>query len=185
MGKFILQNYFEIKHIYQYFRKDGIEYRFLDELAKRWTLIEIAHPWTIQTFNMKLRTADVLSDQADFAMGSIWMLLDRHRLFDLTSYFDIQCTTYLVPKPEIVNAATYIYLCMSWKVWTVLLLSFCTIGLILTALSWTNVRLRNDGPQSVEYHDLNRSFLDLFLILTGHGVKRFHQSSAVNCLLIL
>lgn len=126
----------------------------------------------------------MLSNLADMAMGSIWMLLDRHRKLDLTSYFDIQCTTFLVPKPDIVSAATYIYLCMSWKVWTVLLISFCTIGLILTGLSLANAHFQNDGIQDVVYHDLNRSFLDLLLILTGHGVKRFYQSSAINCLLL-
>lgn len=168
----------------QYFRKDGIEYRFVAELAKRWNLIEIAHPWTIQTFNMKLRTTDVLTDVADFAMGSIWMLLDRHRKFDLTSYFDIQCTTYLVPKPEMVNAATYIYLCMTWEVWTALAISFCTIGVILTAMSWANAHLRYDGMQNAVCHDLDRVFLDMLSILTGHGIKRFYQSSGINCLLL-
>lgn len=176
----ILENNF----FYKFSRKDGIEYRFVAELAKRWNLIEIAHPWTIQTFNMKLRTTDVLSGQADIAMGSIWMLLDRHRKFDLTSYFDIQCTTYLVPRPEIANAATNIYLCMSWKVWAALMISFCAIGVILTGLSWINSHLRNDGLQNVLYQDLNRSFLDILSILTGHGVKRFYQSSAINCVLL-
>lgn len=127
----------------------------------------------------------MLSDLADIAMGSIWMLLERHLMFDTTSYFDIQCTTFLVPKPHIVNAAEYIYLCMSWQVWALVLISFCTISITLTTLSRANAYLLIAAAnENRVYHNLNRSFLDILLILSGHGVKRFYQSSAINCLLL-
>lgn len=123
---------------------------------------------------------EVLADRADMAMCSIWFSLDRYRQFDLTGYFDYQCGKFLVPKPDVINAASYIYLSMSINVWCCVAMSFVATGILLTILSRSGKWLH----KNTVYDNVSRSFLDVLSIVTGHGVQQFTPQSSINCLLL-
>lgn len=122
----------------------------------------------------------MLADRADMAMCSIWFSLERYQQFDLTGYFDYQCGKFLVPKPDVINAASYIYLSMSVMVWCCVSMSFVGTGFLLTILSRCGKLIR----KKTVYDNVSRSFLDVISIVTGHGVQQFTSQSSINCLLL-
>lgn len=140
---------------------------------------------------------DLVADRCDIAMASIWLTYDRFLKFDVTNYVDYQCGTFLVPVPEAVNAALYIYLPLSTAAWIAVVFGYLTMVLLITYFSRIGVNQEhseaftwnpfNRNPFKIKnsvYDTLSRSFLDMFGIVTAHSLGAFPKQSSVNWLLL-
>lgn len=103
---------------------DGLEYRIAKEMSRHWNLTvihrdfsqEISDPWSAVK-------DDVVKDRADMAMCSIWLTNDNWTRMEFTRSSSTLCTTFLAPKPGLVDPAEYIVLTLDITAWIILLLS--------------------------------------------------------------
>lgn len=112
---------------------DGLEYRVLKEIVTNWTIeykkcdtsAEIRDPYG------EVR-GQVEKNHSDLAMCSVWLNEKSNTYLDVTSYINYECATFLVPKPEMLNPATYLYKSISVNVGWSVLISMITTSVILT-----------------------------------------------------
>lgn len=130
---------------------------------------------------------DLSQNKSDLAMCSVWLDYKKYLQFDLTNHIDFQCGTFLVAKPAIVNAASYIYLSLSETVWIAVIGSFLLTGLCLTSSSWIvpwPKHIKYNRNKNSVYDDISRSYLDAICIITGHGLNHFPKQISIKWMLI-
>lgn len=157
---------------------DGIEYRLIRMLDQYFTLhFQVAafnsYSWDPYAINQ------VRKRQADIAMCSPWLEHNSYVEFDLTTVVNFQCGTFLVPKPQAINAANYVYMSLSQKVWLLGLISFGLIAVLMFCLArWL---------QPGRYADGVRIVFDLICICTNHGLDTLpsEQSRVIRMLLVV
>lgn len=145
-----------------------------------------SNAWDINTID------DLADNQCDLVLCSLWMTEDRYHHFDVTKYFDYQCGTYLVPKPNIINAALYIYLPLSNSVWLGIFISFILTGICVTALSRVNQRHRKQSFENLStmvssnliYSSIARSYLEMFSSTTAHSIHKMPSQTSIKFLLM-
>lgn len=110
---------------------DGIEYRIIKEISKSWKLHvnrrdyseNISNPWSTVI-------EDVVQDYSDLAMCSIWQKNTNYSVIDFSHEYSSLCATFLVPKPTLINPATYLFLPLNRLVWIGLIVA------IFVAMGW-------------------------------------------------
>lgn len=153
-------------------RFDGVEFLFIQDVTKTWNtnikIIGNRWPGVIES---------LVNNTTDVGLCSIWLSLDHLSQFDLSTYFDFQCATLLVPRPVPISEATFIYKSLAPSVWILFGTTFIGMGLVLTWFSRVNVRLglsRNSHGNTV-FQSFTRSYLEIVNIVTSHGVCIFPQ----------
>lgn len=150
---------------------DGIQYRMLQEIAKTW---KIEHRKCDFSNTVSLPWKEVLNnvndDLSDLAMCSIWMDQPRPK-YDTSTYFDLQCGTFLVPKPKALNPAAYLYLSLNSNDWCGFGVSLIIMTMCFTMFTKIGRRL-NDSWKDYVYNDLTRSSIDALNIVTNHGLAK-------------
>lgn len=160
---------------------DGIQYRMLKEIAKPWPIAHnkcdfsstIRVPW-----NTVLSNVD--NEISDLAMCSIWMNKPLSQ-YDTSTYFDLQCGTFLVPKPKFVNPASYLYLSINANGWygfagSLIVMSLCFW--IFTKIGKTFIGTWRD----LVYDDFSRSLLDAIDMATCHGLAIYPKQHSMKFL---
>ncbi|GAB0090954.1 uncharacterized protein DMENIID0001_057390 [Sergentomyia squamirostris] len=157
---------------------DGVEYNLIESITEGWNRGIVQRgfgdpkisPWT-------QIVKDVQSGEANVALCSPWLNIKHYRVTDLSQSYDQQCLTFLVPRPRIVTAASYIYLPFSGKVWFAYIA--CLIGIALILHYFVN----RDFIRSNDLSSLEVVFLEVINIATSHGATRFPRQVPIKILL--
>lgn len=157
---------------------DGIQYRMLQAIAKTWKIEHKKCDLSSNVWTEVLR--NVKDDISDLAMCSIWMKRPRPE-YDTTTYFDLQCGTFLVPKPEPLNPAAYLYLSLSSNDWYGFVVGLMTMAICFTIFTKIGVML-NGSWKDYGYNDLTRSLIDAFNIVTSHELPKFPKENTMRLL---
>lgn len=121
---------------------DGTDFRFVKEVTKKWK----------KTFSLRdlSRTKrppyvvileDLSSNLSDLAMCNPWITAENYILYDFTTFYDAECSTFLVPKPRKLNEATSIYTALNTYVWLLFLSLFLLATISLNIISKIEKRL--------------------------------------------
>lgn len=160
---------------------DGIQYRMLQEIAKTWKIEHrkcdfsstITTPWLEVLYNVN-------DDITDLAMCSIWMN-KQYVGYDMSTYFDFQCGTYLVPKPKALNPAAYLYLSLNSNDWYGFVVSLIAMTICLTLFTKVGRKIR-DSFKDYVYNDSTRSLIDALNMVTNHGLAKCPQENTMRLL---
>lgn len=151
---------------------DGLEYRVLKEIAKNWT---IAHNKcdTSETIHDPYGEArgQVQDHQSDLAMCSVWLNEKSNTYLDVTSYINYECATFLVPKPESLNPATYLYKSLNVVVGCSVVISLIVLSFIVTIFARIGRKLKKKSWNGLVYIAFSRSLFDTFGICTAQSLK--------------
>lgn len=157
---------------------DGIEYRLIRMLDRYFELNFQVSPFKSDDFQQY--ALDQLRDgRADIAMCCPWLMLVHYVEFDMSDVVDLQCGTFLVPRPLAISAAGYVYMSFSGGVWSLGLFCFVTIAVLMYGLArWL---------QPGRYADGVRIVLDLVCICTNHGLGSLagERSQTLRILLVV
>lgn len=157
---------------------DGIEYRLIRMLDRYFTLHFQVAPFHTDEW-LPYAVQQLRQQRADIAMCCPWLELDGYVEFDLTTVIDFQCGTFLVPKPQAISAANYMYMSFSAEVWSLVLICYGLIAMMMFGLArWL---------QPGRYADGVRTVLDLICICTNHGLDTLpgERSRAIRMLLVV
>lgn len=171
---------------------DGVEYRFLMESTRKWTvrlvdrtnLLDTGDPWGQVG-------EDVAAGVTNFALCSAWLTDHLIQRFDVTGYSSHLCGTFLVPKPAPIAQASYIYYPLDDEVW-ILIISFLIITAVLYHCFCRIVSFPSIGRWFSQYKEnlpteldtLCRSFMDVINIITSHGLPKILQRPSIQILII-
>lgn len=155
-------------------RVDGIEYRIYSEISKHWnTSVNLRTPNSKENGDpYKAVLRDVKDGKSDLALCSIWMNHEHYRDFDLTSFIDRQCVTFLVPVNKLVRDGSTIYNSLSGAVWVLYIGAFISTGIILFFMARVYFRKINVGQGTQAFDFFSRNYMDLVNIASSHGIQR-------------
>lgn len=160
---------------------DGTEFRFVKDVTKNWKKTYKFRDFSrtkVSPYSIIMN--DLSNRSSDLAMCSIWLLTKYYQSYDLTTFYDQPCLTFLVPKPKKLNEATSIYTALSTNVWMMFLCFFLLSSLLLNFFSKMEKRLFRRHSQ---YTDFSSALLETINTVTSHSVHRFPSSGPVKILL--
>lgn len=161
---------------------DGLQYRTIKEIIKPWKIEHnkcdfsptISVPWNTVLYNVN-------DNISDLAMCSIWMTKPLSQ-YDPSTYFDLQCGTFLVPKPHLLNPASYLYMSLSASDWYGFAVSLIVMTLSFSII--TKIGRRFIGSWSdLMYDSFSRSLMDALDMATSHGLAKFPKEHSMKFLL--
>lgn len=160
---------------------DGIQYRLLREVAKDWKIEYIKCDFS-STITVPWNTvlSNVHDDISDLAMCSNWMSKPLSQ-YDTSTYFDLQCGTFLVPKPKILSPASYLYLSLNVNDWYGFIMSLVAMAFCFTVFTKIGLNLFGGWNDSV-YEDFGRSMVDALDMATNHGLSKFPRENSMKLL---
>lgn len=164
----------QCKKLYSDFRFDGIEYHLVREVVKNWKIKYILRDVSKTGINPLITTFDDLkNDTADLALCSLWSVLGDD--YDISTYYNHECNTLMIPKPKRLSEMTAIYRTLSGYVWLTFGFFFFATGILLRVSGMVCTYVKGIAY----YADVSNAFLDVMKIATSHGVDSFsrHQSS--------
>lgn len=165
------------------YRMDGIEYRLVQEVARNWNVLSVHRDYSENVKDPWLNiTNDIIDDLIDMGMCSIWLDAERDMKFDLSTYYDHQCTTMVVPKPCRLNEVTDIYLPFRKWVWVFFLCSAVVTSLLLTYMAKVGAKM--DRRYQAVFAEGSRTVLEIVSTATSHGVHFNPKQTSINILLI-
>lgn len=164
---------------------DGLEYRVLKEIMKNWT-IEYKKCDTSAAIRDPYGAVrgQVENQESDLAMCSVWLNEKSNTYLDVTSYINYECATFLVPKPETLNPATYLYKSTGVEVGWSVLISMIATSIILTVIARTGRKLMNKSWADLVYVSLSRSSIDTFGIVTSQSLVKFPKETSMKSLIL-
>lgn len=161
---------------------DGTEFRFVQALTKNWKKSFNFRDFSrtnVSPYDMVM--TDLSNKSADMSMCSIWLLQKYYRIFDLSTFYDQQCSTFLVPKPLKLNEATSIYMTLDSTVWFLFLFFFLLSSVLLYTIAKMEEQLYD---KTSVFTDLTRSFLETIGMAASHPVGRIpRDQTSVKILL--
>lgn len=165
---------------------DGIEYRIISEITRNWKVNYRTGVVIGQGRNDPHMIAlnDVKTGVTDLAICSIWLNYDHYLVHDLTTFFDRQCITFLVPVNTLISEGSTIYISLSAAVWCLYIGSFISVGLVIIQLARIYYRSIHHSREFNTFAYLSECYMDLINIATLHGIERFPKSMALKIIVI-
>lgn len=162
---------------------DGTEFRLVKEVTKNWMKTFKFRDFSrTKSAPYKLIMSDLSNRSSDLAMCSIWLLEKYYESYDLTTFYDQQCATLVVPKPKKLHEATAIYTALNTHVW-LLFLSFLLLSSI--ALNFISKMEKRFYQRESHYVDFTWTLIETVNVATSHSVHRFPSNSQVSLQIIL
>lgn len=165
---------------------DGIEYRIFLEISKHWNAklnLQKNHPIGNWDPYEAIR-AEVANKTSDMAMCSLWLNYEHHHSFDLSSFIDRQCITFLVPVQKLISEGSTIYISLSGAVWALYIGTCVIAGILLIILAKIYFQRMNVGYEIECFDFLSECYLDLVNIASAHGIQRFPKPIALKMIFI-
>ena len=159
---------------------DGIEYRFIKEVARNWKINFDRRPLDKDRDLYEEMYVKVNNRSSDVVMCSVWINERHHQMVALSTYFDWQCVTFLVPIPTKIPEATIIYRTLSATSWAAFLSAFFLTGLSLTFVA----RLQSNSIACRANRSIVNCFLDLVNIATAQGLNQMPKSHLLRVILL-
>lgn len=163
---------------------DGLEYRMLKAIIQNYT-IEHSKCDTSETIRDPYGEVrgQVENAGSDLGMCSIWLNERSNTNLDVTNYINYECATFLVPKPESLNPATYLYKSINGIVGCSVAISWLVMSIILTIFGRIGGKFKEKSRNDLFYRSCRRSLFDLFGIFTGQPLKMFPRDHSMKYLL--
>lgn len=166
------------------FSYDGVEYRFLQEATKGWNIKIIdldrncskCDPWH------ELRLM-IFRNETDMTLCSMGMTKENFDMLDLSSPYDYQCETFLVPLSAPISKVRYIYLALGSSIWLLYISYFCVVCLVLVVLAKVAFKLKLGNAQFMKRIDLSRSFIEVINVSTLHGMSLGQANHSIRVLM--
>lgn len=115
---------------------------------------------------------------------SLWMSEINNINVDFSTFYDYQCATFVVPKTQQINPATYVYIALEYKVWLSYLSFLLITGVLLTVITMIGITVNKDSWQSSNFATLSSSFTQVINIATSHGLTSFPVQMPLKILVI-
>lgn len=87
-----------------------------------------------------------------------------------------------VPKPELLNAASFLYLSISADVWCATVVSLIVMSLCFTILAKVGKQWMQNSWKDLVYVEFSRSMLDALDVATSHGLEKFPKQNSMRAL---
>lgn len=160
---------------------DGLEYKVLKEIIKSWTIVhkKCDTSETIRDPYGEVR-GQVENHESDLAMCSVWLNQKSNTHLDVTSFINHECATFLVPKPESLNPATYLYKSINGIVGCSVLISWIVMSSIMSIFGTVGRKLKGRSWNDFVYIGYSRSFFDTFGIFTGQSLTTFPREQSMK-----
>lgn len=161
----------------------GLEYKLLKEIMKNWT-IEHNKCDTSETIRDPYGAVrgQVENHQSDLAMCSVWLNEKSNTYLDVTSYINYECATFLVPKPESLNPATYLYKSINGIVGCSVVILWIVMSIIMPIFGRIGRKFKGKSWNDSVYLAYSRSFFDTFGIFTSQSLTKFPREQTMKSL---
>lgn len=147
---------------------DGLEYWFVEDVTRGWNV-----EYNVYNKNWINVLNTVHEHENDMALCSIWLTERNHNSFSLSSYFDQQCLTMMVPRQKAINAAAVIYLSLKSSIWLYFGIAFVSIAFVLVGITKIGIHYKMYEPKNLPFRTLSNAFLEVVNIMTSHGMTHF------------
>lgn len=162
---------------------DGTEFRFVHEVTKNWKKIYEFRDFSRTKISPYVTIMkDLLNRSSDLSACSIWLVEKHYISYDMTTFYDQTCSTFLVPKPKKLNEATAIYTALSTSVWSLFLCFLLLSSILLNLISKIEKALFQRVSQ---YTEFSRATLETINIATSHSVHRFPSNGKASIQILL
>lgn len=152
-----------------------MEYWFVDDVTKGWNVKYTVYN---KSWNRVLRS--IHHDENHMVLCSIWMTESHHNRYALSSYFDQQCLTIMVPRQKPINVAAVIYLSLQTNVWLYFGISFISIVFVLTGISKLGIKLKMYDKQKLPFRYFSTACTEVINTATEHGMKYFPLQTPIK-----
>lgn len=162
---------------------DGLEYKVLKEVVKNWTIEhhKCDTSATIRDPYGEVR-GQVENHESDLAMCSVWLNEKSNTYLDVTSYINYECATFLAPKPNELNPATYLYKSINGIVGCSILTSLFGLSIIFTICGRIGRAIKGKFWIDLVHIGFSRSLFDTFGIFTGQSLLKFPKEHSMKSL---
>ncbi len=162
---------------------DGLEYRVLKVITRTWT-IEYNKCDTSETIRDPYgeTRGQVESHKSDLAMCSVWLNEKSNTFLDVTNYINHECATFLVPKPNSLNPATYLYKYIGVAVRFSIVICLIAMPILFTVFARVGRIFLEQTKIDFIHLEFNRSLLDTFGIFTGQSILKFPRENTMKFL---
>ncbi|XP_059610788.1 glutamate receptor ionotropic, delta-2-like [Phlebotomus argentipes] len=161
-------------------RFDGIEYRLLAHITRRWkrrfivrNATDAGDPWLDVLM-------DALERRTNVALCGIWLIDEVQSMLEVSRPYGEQCLSFLVPRLKPVPRDRYIYLAMNERVWTL----YLVLTLFICLLVYFLITFNTNNSLALQFNLLIESTMEVLSIATQHGVTRFPRRFSAKILLI-
>lgn len=165
----------------------GIEMQIISEISKNWPREYVMRDFfrlanvTTDPWNRVLM--DVRENISDIASCSIWLSRVHAEMTELSKYYEYQCATFLVPRPEILSRPSTIYKPLTNIVWISFTICLFLTTLLLKLIAILGARLFESDFRDNKFNDLTTGLIEVVNIATSHGIPNFPWTSAVKILI--
>lgn len=150
---------------------------FVKEITKHWSF-EPVNVRNVQDGN-ELTVKTMATNRSDIALCGVWHSLQLEQQFDSSTYFDKMCGTFLVPRPNRLNAASNIYLSFSEEVW------LATLGTCIVIIVSLIIISKFKFNSNIDTHlRLHMSFLDLSGIALIQCIPQERYHTPIKCVMV-
>lgn len=122
----------------------------------------------------------ILNHKLDMSLCSPWLNEKHHNSHELSSYFDQQCVSIMVPRQKPINVAAIIFLSLKMHTWLYFGITFVSIVGVLTGISKIGLRIEIFEKRSLPFRDLSTACIEAISTATSHGVSKFPSQTSIR-----
>lgn len=150
---------------------DGVEFRVVREVTKKWKKNFKFRDFERVKINPYVSILNDLSNKSsDMSMCALWLIEDIYKQHDLSTFYEKQCLTLLVPKPRKLHEATAIYTTLERHVWLIFFFFFLLSIVLLNKIAKIE-KLLNESDSI--FTDFSVTVMETINTATSHSVARF------------
>lgn len=154
---------------------DGLEYWFLEDVTRGWNV-----QYNVYNKNWSHVLKTIRKHKNDMALCSIWLTEYNYNSYSLTTYFDQQCLTMMVPRQKPINAAAVIYLSLKSNIWLYFGIAFVSIAFVLVGITKMEIYFEFYNSKNLPFRTLSDAFLEVVNIMTSHGMTHFPLQTSIK-----
>lgn len=127
---------------------------------------------------------DVKNGSSDTTMCSTWIGIENYRDYDLTSFIDRHCLTFLVPVQQLIKDGSTVYILLSGAVWALYIGTFVITGILLISIARVYSKKLKKGNDVRTFELLSECYMNLVNIASAHGIQRFARPIALKIIVM-
>lgn len=87
-----------------------------------------------------------------------------------------------MPKPKLINPASFLYLSIGADVWCATVISLFLMSMCFTILAKVGQKWMTNSWKDKVYVDFSRSIMDALDVATSHGLEKFPKMNSMRTL---
>lgn len=152
-----------------------MEYWFVEDVTRGWNI-----EYTVYNKSWTKALGSIHRNENHMVLCAIWLTKTNYRNYALSSYFDQQCLTIMVPRQKPINVAAVIYLSLQPNVWLYFGISFISIVFVLTGISKLGIKLKMYDTQKLPFRSISKACIEVINTATEHGMKTFPSQTPIK-----